>query len=192
MTKTKIHVYKWEDVPAATVKLAKDATSVRNRVQALGATCLKQYHDKPSDYLEVAKALTAVMNASPYHSHAFSVWVQMFTPFRVSEENGELFCHKDDKLQGKSYTKDGTKVEFVTLKAGVQTSTGFIAARDTMFWEVKPPKAPEPINDIEKLGKMVESLTKRASAPKDGDVIHMDMVQELKAIHEKWKAKEAA
>lgn len=183
----KVTAYAWDKIPSAITKLEKDATSVRNRLHSIGVSILKHYHDNPDDYLEVGKRLTALVAASPYHARAVSVWVQLFTPFRVSEENKSFFCHKDDRLNGKSYLKDGKKIEQVSLSADKRQAVGFIAARENPFWEVSPPQEVKPIDDVKELESFIERMENRAKKALEGDALHPAMLRELKDVLKRFK-----
>jgi len=172
--------YTFEQAKGNVAKVEKSAASLQTLIHATAIAFLKHWHDNPKAGPEVAEQLNLLQAASPYHARAFSVWLGAtvevtdakgetsmvrLVPLRYSEENKNWYVHNEDVIKGKQ----------------------FVAARDNTFWEISPPPAPKPLNDMAILENFFAKCAKHTKEPVDGDVIHLDMVKELRAVYLKHK-----
>ncbi len=159
----KVTAYSFKDVDKHIGDVQGKAKTLKVKIHSLAVAILKHWHDHQQDGQICADKLTALMNASPYHTRAFSEWCGVMVPMQWSQENKAWFVHKDDKIMGKQ----------------------FIACRDTPFWELSPPKEARPFimaQEIERILKKAEAHSKK---PVEGDEMG---VAALKHLREALKA----
>jgi hypothetical protein len=159
MSKIVTKMFKANEIDTAILKVADNAKSLQQKIHNLAISTLKIWHDN-GDFETAIKRLNALQQASPYHSNAFSKWIELSIPsIEWSKENKSWFIHKDNgKLKGKA----------------------FMAARDLPFWKVKPATVPQPMilgEDIERLIKRAEN---RRDKPVEGDVIDVAVLKLLR------------
>lgn len=156
--KFKTTIYAVDKLEAATVKLSKDATSVRNRIHSLMTSALYHWFKGTIGAEQAVDYVNAIVEASPYHRKAAAKWVQLLTPFQWSDETKKFFAHKDSKLK----------------------ESKFLEARDKPFWEVSPPPEAKPMDIWEEIDRLIQKAEKHKEKPVEGDIIDFNVVNALR------------
>lgn len=156
----KVTIYKVEQLEAATVKVTKDAKSVRDRLHSLLVSVLKHFHDGKLSHDEATVHMNALAVASPYHSKHIGKWIQEMTPWQWSDETNAFFIHKDAKLMGKA----------------------FIAARDLPFFELSKTSGPKPMDIWEEIDRLIAKAEKHVEKPVENDVVDLKAVKALREV----------
>ena len=123
--------------------------------------------ERPEAAQWAAQALTALQNASPYHSNAFSKWVGMYLPLQWADEGKTWYSHKSECHL---------------------LSDTFREARDNPFWTVSPPPEAKPFVMMEELDRLIKKAQKHIDQPVEGDEINPEMVRQLQSLREGVKA----
>ena len=150
-------------IDSAILNIAKSAGSLQQKIHNVAVSICKVWHDSKGTIEDSKLAfnrLTALQNASPYHSNAFSQWVALKLPMATwSKENKTWYATKDNnKLMGKVY----------------------IALRDEPFWLVSPAPEAKPIDLGMDLERLIKKIEKRIDNPVDGDVIDVASLKFLR------------
>ena len=150
-------------IDSAILDIAKSAGSLQQKIHNVAVSICKVWHDSKGTIEDSKLAfnrLTALQNASPYHSNAFSQWVALKLPMATwSKENKTWYATKDNnKLMGKV----------------------FIALRDETFWMVSPAPEAKPIDLGMDLERLIKRLEKRKDNPVNGDVIPTAALKHLR------------
>lgn len=160
-------------IGAEVIKVQKAAGKLQDHIHKVACSILSIWSQEKSDNKEraawAAKHLTDLQNASPYHAAAFSKWVAMFCPLQWADEGKVWFAHtaEDTRLMGKV----------------------FIAARETPFWKVSPPKEAKPFDMAEEIAKIIAKADRHLKAKVEGDKIDMEGLRILRDINSKLQAK---
>lgn len=163
-------------IGAEVVKVQKAAGKLQDHIHKVACSILSIWSMEKSDNKDraqwAAKHLTDLQNASPYHAAAFAKWVAMFCPLQWAEENKVWFAHakEDTRLMGKV----------------------FIAARETPFWKVSPPKEAKPFDMAEEIAKLLAKADKHLKTKVEGDKIDMAALTVLRDVNAKLKAQAEA
>jgi hypothetical protein len=159
----KVRIYNSEQIDRGIVSVGTVATSLKVKIHSLAVSTLKIWHDAKEDKAAAIVACTrlnALQSASPYHSKAFSKWVQEFTNLHWSKEKSCWYVNtaEENRVMGKT----------------------FIAARDTPFWKVSPPSPAQPMMLEDLLTALVTRIEKRMDNPVEGDVINKAALKHLR------------
>mgnify|MGYP003655869801 CR=1 FL=1 len=157
MTKIITKTFTDAQIDSNIVSLGTDALKVQQKIHNLAVSTCLVWHDSSKIAFN---RLTAIQNASPYHSNAFSQWVALKLPMgEWSKESKTWYAKKDNnKLMGKVYT----------------------ALRDEPFWKVAPAPEAKPIDLGMDLEKLIKKIEKRIDNPVDGDVIDIASLKFLR------------
>jgi len=145
-------------IDSAILNIAKSAGSLQQKIHNVAVSICLVWHDSKGTIEDSKLAfnrLTALQNASPYHSNAFSQWVALKLPMAAwSKENKTWYCAvhtqiNNNKLMGKVY----------------------IALRDEPFWLVSPAPKVNPMDLNAEIAKLIKRAEKRKDNPIEGDVI---------------------
>lgn len=177
----KVQAYTYEQAVNNIEAIAKDATRLQNKIHATAVALLKHWHDNPTAGQEVAGHINNLLEASPYHRRAFSIWLgatvditdkkkkelvsTRLVPMRFSEETKVWYVHKDDKITGKQ----------------------FMAARDNPFYTIAPAPEAKPLDLAASFEALLKKADKHVKEAVEGDVINLEMVKEMKAIADKYR-----
>ena len=154
-------------IDSAILDVAKSAGSLQQKIHNVAVSICLVWHDSKGTIEDSKLAfnrLTALQNASPYHSNAFSQWVALKLPMATwSKENKTWYCAvhtqiNNNKLMGKVY----------------------IALRDEPFWLVSPAPEAKPIDLGMDLERLIKKIEKRIDNPVDGDVIDVASLKFLR------------
>jgi len=154
----KVTTYEFSEVDKHIGDVTTKAKTLKVKIHSLAVTILKHWHDNPQDGPICAEKMNALMNASPYHTRAFSQWVGMKGQMKWSEETKSWYVHRDDKIRGKE----------------------FMDARDNPFWEVSPPPEAKPFIMAEAIERIIKQVEKHEKKPVDGDVFDKSAVKHLR------------
>ena len=163
MTKIFTKTFNATQIDSAILNIAKSAGSLQQKIHNVAVSICLVWHDSKGTIEDSKLAfnrLTALQNASPYHSNAFSQWVALKLPMAAwSKENKTWYATKDNnKLMGKVY----------------------IALRDEPFWLVSPAPEAKPIDLGMDLERLIKRLEKRKDNPVNGDVIPTAALKHLR------------
>lgn len=164
----KFHLYQPDAIEAATVKLEKDATSVRNRLHNIATSALYHWFAGNMTAEQTCAALNALSTASPYHSRSFNTWLKQMTPLNWSDEKSVWYVHADQKLKEQAWLK----------------------ARDNPFWTVSPPPNAKPLDIFAAVDQLIARVERhqKDGGHVEGDVIDMEAVRQLREIRKLKKA----
>lgn len=174
MTKEKL--FDAAQIDAEIVKVEKAAGKLQDHIHKVACSILSVWSRCSTDDKEVAQwaaqKLTALQGASPYHAHAFSQWVGMFCPLQWADEGKTWFAHaaEDTRMMGKV----------------------FMAARETPFWKVSPPKEAKPFDMAAEIAKLLAKAEKHIKTPVPGDVVDPGAITLLREINAKLTIKAEA
>lgn len=162
----KLVIYPVEKLEVATSKLVKDAKSVRDRLHSLATSTFYHWFKGTITGEQAATYMNAIVQASPYHRKAVAKWVNELTPFQWSEEKGEFFAHKNQKIK----------------------ESVFLKAKTTPFWEVSPPPEAKPLDLWEEIDRIIDKAQKHVEKPVEGDVVDMKVMRGLRDLQKLRKA----
>lgn len=154
--------------------LARDAGRIQDRIHNLGCSIHRVWLEEGEAFAqEACEYFNNLMEASPYHTQAFSVWIGANTNLYFSEEVGKFYVNDADAESKVVYPRQ------------------FKEGRDTPFWKLKPAAKANPYVALEAFEKALQSAMKHAKKPKEGDVIDMTLVREVSAAVSAAKARAA-
>lgn len=142
--------------------LARDAGRLQYRIHNIAVSILRVWHDEGEPFAqEATEYLNNLMEASPYHTKAVSVWIGKNTNLSFSEDNSRFYI--DPAKEGSSVVYDRQ----------------FKAGRDVPFWKLSPPSKAQPFDLNAEIVKLLERARKHAAKPREGDVVPMDKLRAL-------------
>lgn len=143
-------MYKYENAEHLIEKVRKEGETQQRRIHNIALCFLAEWARNPNEGTRVAELLTALQNASKFHSKSFGDWMAVKSGMQWSKEKECWYVHANQKF----------------------TKTKLDAAKKEPFWEVSPPQKAKPITD-EQVLKMLEGILKRQEKhdkePVEGD-----------------------
>lgn len=167
-----MHTYKWEELDHHVSDIEKTAGKLQDKIHAVAMAAFYKLRTEPEFGGDVARIITRLANASPYHGRAFATWVNDQSNLAWSDENKSFYVPANE---------EGTPT--------LLTPEQFVTMRDQPFYKYKPAQQVKPITDLEEVEKLLQRLKKRQQEPKDGDAFAPGLLADLENIVHKCKVR---
>lgn len=133
--KARITAYEYSQVDKLIMGVERDGESLKTKIHSIAICLLSHWANNPTAGLEVAEKMTALQNASPYHSKSFADWVAVQCNMKWAEDTKRWYVQKDQKFKKPQLD----------------------AAKSNPFWTVSPPQAAKPLTN-EAIIKILEGI----------------------------------
>ena len=163
-------LFKSEDeVLKGVASIRKMGETLKLTIHKAGVSVLSLWVNKAIDQNKAAELLTLVQGAAGYHAVAFAEWVAAKTDMHWADKTETWYAHKDTVI----------------------TPGQFLSAKAEAFWEISPPKKPNPLNLAKELMKVLAKAQKHQEKPTDGDEVPAELIKRLAGVMAQWEAEKA-
>lgn len=169
MTKAMV-LYKDEDgILKGIASIRKMGETLKLTIHKAGVSVLSLWVNGKIDQNKAAELLTLTQSAAGYHAHAFAEWIAAKTDMHWADKTETWYAHKDTVI----------------------TPGQFLSAKAEAFWEISPPKKPNPLSLAKELMKVLIKAQKHQEKPSEGDDVPADLVKRLAGVMAQWEMEQA-